>query len=164
MVKFPAFSDDDQWAAWTSQSGAVAVWRLGTPQIFNINSPEMGDVDCGFNYNFTLSFSPTSMLVVGRETFKPFVSWNLSVPLSTGVLSAGEIGRKPVMDITPHISFSADGKWVGGLANDLKLYVWRTSEPPGLKGRPVFVDEYTKYGPSFTFGLHGSRAAAVTPD
>jgi hypothetical protein len=163
--KLPQFSPDDQWAAWTANPGTneVTVYKLDTGQKLIISSPTT-EAESLPDSSFNLSFSSSSTWLVGRQTFEPFITWNLSAGVSsTGVLSAGV--TRTSEDRRGDIWFSPDGSWVAGIANDKKLHMWRTSDPPGLKSSPLFVEEYTQPPfPAFAFDSEASRAAAVGPD
>jgi WD40 repeat protein len=176
-----AFSEDDQWMAWTNHrrrdpgsgkegvvvQNSLSVWKVGTSERFEVRPPPpvrgggpMEDLD-----DFYSKFSPGAKWLIGRQVWSPFVTWDLSkAAKSIGVWSAGHRGTVG-MDCSSEIWFSPNGDWVFGFANGCELYFWRTSEPQGLDNKPLFPGSYSgEARPSVTFSSDGSRAAAVAPD
>jgi WD40 repeat protein len=122
------------------------------------------DQENGHSFRFT--FSPGAKWLVGRQTFAPFITWDVSLGADQiGTLSAGEPARGG-SDTSSTIWFSFDGKWVAGLGNNQKLHLWRPSKPPGLKSEAVFPGDYSaaQSRPFVAFSATGNMIAAISPD
>jgi WD40 repeat protein len=142
------------------------MWKLGTSMRFNLRAPTVQKERSFGRGTYHVEFSPGAKWLVGRQSFEPFVTWDLSKETdSVGVLSAG---KPPASgsDRSPLIWYSPGADWVVGLANDQRLHLWQPTQPPGLtRGKGLLPGNYEgDSSPSVAFSTTGNFIAVLAPD